>query len=90
MGLIISNKNKITLLLLFFLLLISLSSDLVEGFRDDKQVEPTYSFHKEIGMQMRGGRKLLAMDAMLDYDDAGANPRHDPRKKGGSGSGGKP
>lgn len=31
-------------------------------------------------------RKLLALDAVLDYDYAGPNPKHDPRgKKGGGG-----
>lgn len=30
-------------------------------------------------------RKLLSHDAVLDYDDAGANPKHDPRKRGGGG-----
>lgn len=26
------------------------------------------------------GRKLLMLDAVLDYDDAGPNPKHDPRR----------
>lgn len=31
-------------------------------------------------------RKLLMMpNTLLDYDDPGANPRHDPRKKPGTG-----
>lgn len=30
-------------------------------------------------------RKLLMPDAVLDYDDAGANPKHDPRRKPGNG-----
>jgi hypothetical protein len=28
-------------------------------------------------------RKLLGYDSLLDYDDAGANPKHDPKRKPG-------
>ncbi|PIN21420.1 hypothetical protein CDL12_05893 [Handroanthus impetiginosus] len=42
-------------------------------------------FHK-VKVQEKS-RKLLGLDAMLDYEDAGPNKNHDPRgKKGGGGS----
>lgn len=31
-------------------------------------------------------RKLLEVDAMLDYDYPGPNPKHDPRKGRGGGA----
>lgn len=30
-------------------------------------------------------RKRLMLGAVLDYDDTGPNPKHDPRKKPGPG-----
>ncbi|KAL3653657.1 hypothetical protein CASFOL_003338 [Castilleja foliolosa] len=30
-------------------------------------------------------RKLLQVDIVFDYGDAGPNPKHDPRRKGGGG-----
>ncbi|KAK9292599.1 hypothetical protein L1049_020573 [Liquidambar formosana] len=48
----------------------------VEGFKDG--MNPNYLLHKD-GIQMNF-RKLLLLDAELDYDDAGPNPKHDPRK----------
>jgi hypothetical protein len=35
-------------------------------------------------------RKLLEFDSLLDYEDAGANSKHDPRKKPGNGGGRNP
>lgn len=35
-------------------------------------------------------RKLLEFDSLLDYEDAGANGKHDPRKKPGNGGGRNP
>ncbi|KAI3762371.1 hypothetical protein L1987_52800 [Smallanthus sonchifolius] len=35
-------------------------------------------------------RKLSMLDAVLDYDDAGANPKHDPRRGKGGGGGRNP
>lgn len=35
-------------------------------------------------------RKLLSHDEVLDYDDAGANTKHDPRGKRGGGGGKNP
>lgn len=34
---------------------------------------------------MKGRKLLLALDAMLDYQEPGANPGHEPRKGGGRG-----
>lgn len=33
-------------------------------------------------------RKLLVVDTVLDYGEAGHNPKHDPPKKGEPGDGG--
>ena len=32
------------------------------------------------GFRIHARKVLMLDDAVLDYDDAGANPRHDPRK----------
>ncbi|KAJ4726690.1 putative Adenosylcobalamin-dependent ribonucleoside-triphosphate reductase [Melia azedarach] len=82
-----------TSLLLFLLLLVPLLSSspgiIVESFKVDSML-PVYSLHKDDGVGMKM-RKLMSFehgDAVLDYDDAGANQKHDPRKK--PGPGGKP
>ncbi|XP_022844503.1 uncharacterized protein LOC111367714 [Olea europaea var. sylvestris] len=68
--------------LLFLLLFVSLSTGTVycSGIR----VKTVLMNHK--GEMQVNSRKLLALDAVLDYDYAGPNPKHDPRgKKGGGG-----
>ncbi|XP_061956021.1 uncharacterized protein LOC133677901 [Populus nigra] len=69
-----------TFLLVSLLLLAPLSSGLVEGFNEGMNSYP--SLHKD-GIQVNT-RKLLLVDE-LDYDDAGANRRHDPRGRPGVG-----
>ncbi|XVF12694.1 hypothetical protein REPUB_Repub08aG0141200 [Reevesia pubescens] len=54
---------------------------MVEGFQDHG-MQAKYSIEQGGMIQMSSSRKLL-MGIMLDYDDAGANPKHDPRKKPG-------
>ncbi|XP_059629004.1 uncharacterized protein LOC132271589 [Cornus florida] len=77
-------RIKATLLVL--LLLTCISSGIVEGFSD--RVKPTHSLLKDGGVQMNS-RKLL--NSMLDYDYAGANSKHDPKKgKPGGGNGKSP
>ncbi|CAK9146543.1 unnamed protein product [Ilex paraguariensis] len=72
-------------LFVFLILLIYSSSGMVEGFNDG--VNPFYRSHKD-GVQLNS-RKLPVLEALLlDYDDAGANSKHDPRK-GKPGVGGK-
>ncbi|XP_022738448.1 uncharacterized protein LOC111291122 [Durio zibethinus] len=74
-------RFKTFLLVSLLLLLITpFSHGMVEGGMQAK-----YSSLERGGkgmIQMRSSRKLL-MGAMLDYDDTGANPKHDPRKKPG-------
>ncbi|GLT69501.1 hypothetical protein SLA2020_416490 [Shorea laevis] len=77
--------NFKTLLLLLLILLIPLSGK-VEGFKD--MTNPYHSLYKD-GNRMKL-RKLLEFDSLLDYDDAGANSKHDPRKKPGNGGGRNP
>ncbi|BFG23538.1 hypothetical protein CerSpe_098130 [Prunus speciosa] len=72
--------NVFLLLLLFLpLLLIPLSS----GLKEDG-IDPIHLLHKD-GIVMNS-RKLWMLDAtMQDYDDTGANQKHDPRRKPGNG-----
>ncbi|XP_050238861.1 uncharacterized protein LOC126688269 [Mercurialis annua] len=68
------------LLVLFLLLIVPFSSGMVEGFREI--TNPDYSIHKvKMDGNQMNSRKLLV--EVLDYDDTGPNPKHDPRKKGG-------
>ncbi|KAF8042844.1 hypothetical protein BT93_A1237 [Corymbia citriodora subsp. variegata] len=39
------------------------------------------SLHKDGVVAGISGRKVMGLEAMLDYDDACANPKHDFRKK---------
>ncbi|KAJ6340676.1 hypothetical protein OIU77_008436 [Salix suchowensis] len=73
--------------LLFSLLLLAplLSSGFVEAFKEG--MTPHHSFVKD-GIQVINTRKLLV--EVLDYDDAGANRRHDPRGRTGAGGGKNP
>ncbi|BAT78857.1 hypothetical protein LR48_Vigan04g156700 [Vigna angularis] len=65
-----------TFLLLLLLLLLPLSSGLAEGFREN--------MHPTRGLPLKvKSRKLFGHDFVLDYDEAGANPRH--TKKPGKG-----
>ncbi|KAL9432791.1 hypothetical protein AB3S75_027747 [Citrus x aurantiifolia] len=73
-------KTFLLLNLLFNILL--LSSGMVEGFKINN-MHSKHSLEKDMNM-----RKRLMVGAVLDYDDAGPNPKHDPRKK--PGPGGKP
>ncbi|PQP95207.1 protein PSY2 isoform X2 [Prunus yedoensis var. nudiflora] len=72
--------NVFLLLLLFLpLLLIPLSS----GLKEDG-IDPIHLLHKD-GIVMNS-RKLWMLDAtMQDYDDTGANQKHDPKRKPGNG-----
>ncbi|EOY23598.1 hypothetical protein QQP08_011946 [Theobroma cacao] len=66
--------------LLLSLLLMPFSCGTVAAFQDGMQAK--YSLHLG-GIQTNPSRKLLMLGAMLDYDDTGANTKHDPRKKPG-------
>ncbi|ESR54382.1 hypothetical protein WN944_014736 [Citrus x changshan-huyou] len=74
-------KTFILLYLLFNIPL--LSSGMVDGFKINSIHSDQQSLHKDMSM-----RKRLMLGAVLDYDDTGPNPKHDPRKK--PGPGGKP
>ncbi|KAI3750984.1 hypothetical protein L2E82_21955 [Cichorium intybus] len=68
-----------TTLIISFLLLIYITS--VGGSNGD--ANRVYSLHKD-GFRIHA-RKLSMLDAVLDYDDAGANPRHEPPRRGRGG-----
>ncbi|XVF10098.1 hypothetical protein REPUB_Repub07fG0153900 [Reevesia pubescens] len=75
-----------TFLLVSFLLIMPFSygMQVKDGFQGG-MLQAKYSLYQRTGngiIQMSSSRKLL-MGAMLDYDDTGANPKHDPRKKPG-------
>ncbi|KAI3705887.1 hypothetical protein L1987_76136 [Smallanthus sonchifolius] len=69
-------STKTTLLISFMLLVYICSGD-------NGAARPVYSLHKD-GFQLHA-RKLSMIDVVLDYNDATANPRHDPRKGMGGG-----
>ncbi|KAL4348242.1 hypothetical protein GQ457_17G023280 [Hibiscus cannabinus] len=61
--------------------LLLLAYGVAQGFQ---QAEMEYSVEQG-GKEKIQSRKLLmlGLGGMLDYDDTGANPKHDPRKKPG-------
>ncbi|XP_071712132.1 uncharacterized protein [Rutidosis leptorrhynchoides] len=61
---------------------------IVSAHGDSGGGDPVYSIHKD--KSRIHARKLSVLDAVLDYDDAGANPRHDPRRGRGGGGGRNP
>ncbi|CAN4085688.1 unnamed protein product [Withania somnifera] len=69
--------SKAFLLLVLFVIFVSSST--VEGLGNG--VNRIHKFQKKM---REIPRKLMVVDAMLDYDYAGPNPRHDPRKRGGN------
>ncbi|KAI3950296.1 hypothetical protein MKX01_016944 [Papaver californicum] len=80
---------KISVLRLLVLLLLfssySSSGNFVEGFDVNGAMDPA-SLHEDNGKKIEkikiATRKLLAepYHAVLDYDYAGPNPKHEPRK----------
>ncbi|XP_004502680.1 uncharacterized protein [Cicer arietinum] len=76
-------EHKIKTFLLVILLVFipfPLSSGLGEGFREN--IHPTHHFLYKDGIKMNS-RKLFSHDFVLDYDEAGPNPKHS--KKPGKG-----
>ncbi|PON81241.1 hypothetical protein TorRG33x02_229810 [Trema orientale] len=66
--------------LIGLLLIIQLFSGRVERFNEANN-NPIHSLQEE-GKRMKfSWRKLAMLEAVLDYDDAEPNPRHDPRRK---------
>ncbi|KAG6410058.1 hypothetical protein SASPL_128105 [Salvia splendens] len=73
--------NARTKSLAMLLLLMFLSAGAVKG-SDHGTIN--HLLHK--GEMGANSRKLLGMDIVLDYDDAGPNVKHDPRgRRGGKG-----
>nr|GMC62916.1 uncharacterized protein LOC108225580 [Ipomoea batatas]GMC64725.1 uncharacterized protein LOC108225580 [Ipomoea batatas] len=74
----------------FLVLLLFLSPGTLEGFRNGVMMNSFYMLHKQ-NIQNKGGvggngRKMVELEAVLDYDYAGPNTKHDPRgRKGGNG-----
>ncbi|KAL4362862.1 hypothetical protein GQ457_04G013640 [Hibiscus cannabinus] len=74
-------------LLLSLLLFLPVSSGIVNGFQAGMQPK-YYSLHQQMKggnekIQMSSSSRKLLTGAMLDYDDTGANTKHDPRRKPG-------
>ncbi|CAN4102346.1 unnamed protein product [Withania somnifera] len=74
------------LILLLLLFLIFVFTGPAEGFAYG--MNRTSKFHKHVIRE--NPRKLLQLEAVLDYDNAGPNTKHDPRGKKGSGGGNHP
>ncbi|KAL1553129.1 hypothetical protein AAHA92_13842 [Salvia divinorum] len=73
--------NARTKSLAMLLLLMFLSAGAVKG-SDDTTTNP----HLHKGEMGANSRKLLGIDIVLDYDDAGPNVKHDPKgRRGGKG-----
>ncbi|PON72033.1 hypothetical protein PanWU01x14_068750 [Parasponia andersonii] len=70
--------------LIGLLLIIHLFSGRVERFNEANN-NPIHSLQEKFlkeGKRMKfSWRKLAMLEAVLDYDDAEPNPRHDPRRK---------
>ncbi|KAL0304428.1 UNVERIFIED_CONTAM: hypothetical protein Sradi_6310900 [Sesamum radiatum] len=76
-------KASLGISLLLFMMLISAGMIEASGIG----TIPLHSLHKAGGVIRANSRKLLGLDAVLDYDYAGPNPKHDPRgRRGGGGS----
>ncbi|XP_039065266.1 uncharacterized protein LOC120210631 [Hibiscus syriacus] len=75
-------------LLLSLLFFLPLSHGLVEGFQGGMQ-RKYHSLHQQMKggnyerIQMSSSSRKLLTGAMLDYDDTGANTKHEPRRKPG-------
>ncbi|XP_042503388.1 uncharacterized protein LOC122080651 [Macadamia integrifolia] len=79
---------QIKILLLFFLVLFILSpSSRVEGFKDGMK-KVTHPIDEAMIIKLMKSRKLMEV-TIMDYDDAGPNPKHDPRKGKPGGGGAK-
>ncbi|CAL0327493.1 unnamed protein product [Lupinus luteus] len=76
-----ASKIKIFLLVLL-LVLIPSSSGLAEGCKENMDPSPTHHLLYKDGIKMNS-RKLLNHEFVLDYDEAGPNPKH--TKKPGKG-----
>ncbi|KAH6822183.1 hypothetical protein C2S53_000070 [Perilla frutescens var. hirtella] len=64
------------------LLLMFLSAGLIKG-EDDVATSPLHYLIHKVGA--KNSRKLMGLDAaILDYDYAGPNVKHDPRGKKGT------
>ncbi|KAG6412769.1 hypothetical protein SASPL_125456 [Salvia splendens] len=73
--------NARTKSLAMLLLLMFLSAGAAKG---SNYIKTNHLFHK--GEMGANSRKLLGIDIVLDYDDAGPNVKHDPRgRRGGKG-----
>ncbi|XP_074375486.1 uncharacterized protein LOC141717302 [Apium graveolens] len=70
-----------TSLLVFLLLFVYLSPGTVNGFSNGTR--SIYPVHQDGSLRVNS-RKLLSHE-VSDYDDAGANTKHDRGRKGGSG-----
>ncbi|KAK4351002.1 hypothetical protein RND71_030315 [Anisodus tanguticus] len=72
--------SKAFAFLLLLLFLIFVSSGTVEGLGNG--ANHIYKLQKKNGVK-EIPRKLMVLDAVLDYDYAGPNSRHDPSRKRG-------
>ncbi|XVE58344.1 hypothetical protein DITRI_Ditri04bG0162600 [Diplodiscus trichospermus] len=72
-----------TFLLLSLVLIMPFSHGMVDGVQGGMQAKFSFQQGGMIETMSSSSRKLLMVGAMLDYDDAGANHKHDPKKKPG-------
>ncbi|XP_040990830.1 uncharacterized protein LOC121237962 [Juglans microcarpa x Juglans regia] len=74
-----------TFILIILLHLICSSSVVrVNGLEDAMELRSS----SKVMIQMNKVRKLMGVEALLDYEDPSANPTHDPKKGSPGGKGG--
>ncbi|XP_013674750.2 uncharacterized protein LOC106379299 [Brassica napus] len=70
-----------------FLMLIVCSSSLVKGFvqLEGAKMHESFMLYKseEVEVKKISSHRKLMFHSTTDYDDAGANPKHDPRRRPG-------
>ncbi|PON73608.1 hypothetical protein PanWU01x14_057900 [Parasponia andersonii] len=69
-----------TFLFIFLLLFMDVSSSRVKGFVDEAKPASLPKIEAIVGKKTR---KLITLDAILDYDKPIPNPKHDKKPGGG-------
>ncbi|KAF3448744.1 hypothetical protein FNV43_RR09457 [Rhamnella rubrinervis] len=75
-----------TFILLYLLFNFSFSGRADNYFNDG--VELNNPTDEVMNMHLKGRKLMIKVDAMVDYQDPGPNPTHEPPKRGGGRGGG--
>ncbi|KAH7513699.1 hypothetical protein FEM48_Zijuj11G0008800 [Ziziphus jujuba var. spinosa] len=77
--------HQIKIFILLCLLILSFSGR-VDSFKNGVEPIDNPSGHEVMNIIQIKGRKLIKVEAMLDYQQPGPNPTHEPRKGKGGGN----